>query len=204
MNEGAQNCIEVYPVVKLQTSGIDTSYQIQSTSWASGSVACTTHSPIFYFNEIEESAPTFQEDGTVKFNLEQYIHNPAFTTFLKLANPYKPVEKVYDIALEDGSHLTNASQNLSLLIFYGVLDTESNQVHTMAALGYFSRTSGSYKTKSGNPTKPTVEFIGLRSQWALPLATGLFNTAIITPSATLIAGILKRAGCVEDWCPAAF
>jgi hypothetical protein len=194
MIHGGQNQIDIFRVQK-NTGG--TAYEILADITGT-SVATANTDKAIALEEIEGTKPAFQEDGTVQMTLDQYQDNDDFLDFLDAINPpdEAPSANLPDVTLENGvKKIGSASGNKILIISYGGYSEDGTKLKVLAAFGAIKRTSGSYDQKADAYSKPTFEFVGVKTEFDLTIASALFDANVVdaTDVGTKIPKIPNKA-----------
>ena len=205
MISGGQSLTDFYRVAK-NSNGTD--YVI--LSGLTGNTEATTRGDKAYsLVELVDTKPAFQEDGTVKITFENYQDDPELYEFLDTVNPPAVASgaKLPDVTFENGVKKVGSggvNDSLVLAISYGAYSADGSKIKVLVALGYVSRTSGSWSQKADDYSKPSFEFNGTKAEFDLEIAPELFHSGtggLVDPTdvATKIPKIPKNAGFVRKF-----
>ena len=193
--------------VKVNTGGTD--YEILQ-GLTGNTVATARANKALSLIELEDTKPSFQEDGTVQISFDQHQDDQDLLDFLDAVNP--PIVGasggIAEKTLENGVKIgggSSSSDSLVLLISYGAYSADGTKLKVLVSLGHVKRTSGSYSQKYGDSSKPSFEFVGIKAQFDLEIAAGIFHSGAgglvdATAIATELPKLAKDAGFARKFC----
>jgi hypothetical protein len=189
MVHGGQNQIDIFRVAK-NTGG--TAYEILADITGTTVASANTDKAIV-MQELEDTKPSFQDDGTVQISLEQYQDDDNLLDFLDAINPpdEAPAAELPDVTFENGVKKVGAASGSKVLIIsYGAFSEDGTKIRMLVAFGSIKRSSGSFGSKADAWSKPTFEFVGTKCEFDLTIAAALYDAAVI--DATDIASKLPK------------
>lgn len=197
MISGGKNQTDLYRV-KENTGGTD--YEILSGLTGSGLATVRATHKALTLNELVDTKITPQDDGTLQVSFDNYQDDDAILDFLEAVNPptASASGSLPDVTFENGvkrTGSTSSSDSLVLLISYGATNEANTKAKVTVALGNIKRSSGAFSQKYDDYSKPTFEFVGVKAEYDLEIAAGLFDASIIdaTDVATAIPKIAQYA-----------
>ena len=187
MISGGKNKTVLYRVVK--NTG-ETDYEIRAG--LTGTTLATveaTHKALI-LNELVDTKITPQEDGTDQISFDNYQDDEDILSFLEAINPPAAASSgsLPEVKFENGVKTASgasSSDSLVLAISYGANNEAGTKVKVHASLGNIKRTSYAYSQKADDYSKPSFEFVGVKAEFDLEIAAGLFDATIINATQVL-------------------
>lgn len=174
---GGQNRTDMFPVTK--------------TVGADGKAVYTVSTTLAYsFNNILDCSFEPQEDGTIKGTINQIADTEELDVFYDTyaRNVGGTTAVLNEQTFEDGTKIggTTSSSKELVMVNYGAqtVGTDGKFKITVAHV-VIPNTSGAWKTKYGDPTSPTLEFVGVKSESDITVPTGCFVDKV-TPEVVTI------------------
>ena len=186
---GGQNQCDLYLVT------VDTgAYKVLAGISGTTEAATRATDVALTLDELVDTKPAFQDDGTVKISFDNYKDDQDLLDFLDAVNPVSSSSAVSkpDVLFENGVKKTSAvssTASLVLAICYGAKNADGD-VKVLAALGNIARTSGSYNQKADGWSQPSFEYIGVKAEYDVAIDAALFDATLI--SATDVASALPE------------
>jgi hypothetical protein len=138
-----------------------------------------------------ETAPTRQDDGTIKIGYTQFDCGENFYEALDVvAVPDDSSGEIKEQALEDGVKIFGAGASGEKVLMVDVLHANSLANPTkrlvQVSFGHIAPSSGSSKHKSGEGVQPTFDFVGEKLLYDLVVPATLFPADLVTGEAVTI------------------
>lgn len=202
VTSGGQSKTDFFAVKYDSTAGTYEIYAIPAGTEVTG----PTSADAFSLDEITSSKPQFQDDGTVTMEWDQMDSGKDLDAFLDMvAVPSSESAGLPEYTLESGVTKGGSSGSSGyqvIAISYLQSDSDAGEVKVIIALGGVAASSGSYETTADDYNKVSMSVEGSKSEAAVTVPLGLFDTNIVSAPASDME-IPKGKCFIRDWLTAA-